>query len=265
MRKYPDLKPFKERKNKFFRYWLENPSYKELIYPELIRLQRNHGPVWEGLLISALDYINKKIDCSDFLLLGMERILLQFKHSRLLSSRFKEYLKETILTFKYNSNMYGRDKIAPAEKRIDAWLDLRLRTGFSEWLSNVYYDEDITALVNLIDFSDNSELTGKAQEVLNSIFLDMALNSFYGIFGSTHGRSYTEEKQNPLTESTIDTEKLLFGMGIYAGEDNMSSFVLALSSKYRMPDFIGSMAFPEGSILKHKRRGQYLYVQMQRL
>jgi len=115
--------------------------------------------------------------------------------------------------------MYGRDKIAPAEKRIDAWLDLRLRTGFSEWLSNVYYDEDITALVNLIDFSDNSELTGKAQEVLNSIFLDMALNSFYGIFGSTHGRSYTEEKQNPLTESTIDTEKLLFGMGIYAGEE----------------------------------------------
>ena len=28
--------------------------------------------------------------------------------------------------------------------RILRWLDLRFRTGFSEWLSHVYYDEDLT-------------------------------------------------------------------------------------------------------------------------
>ena len=27
------------------------------------------------------------------------------------------------------------------------WLDLRFHTGFSEWLSHVYYDEDLTALL----------------------------------------------------------------------------------------------------------------------
>jgi len=30
-------------------------------------------------------------------------------------------------------------------RRIQRWMDLRFYTGFSEWLSNVYYDEDLTA------------------------------------------------------------------------------------------------------------------------
>ena len=32
------------------------------------------------------------------------------------------------------------------------WLELRYKSGFSEWLSNVYYDEDIPGLVALVEF-----------------------------------------------------------------------------------------------------------------
>jgi len=110
--------------------------------------------------------------------------------------------------------MYGRDKIAPAEKRIDAWLDLRLRTGFSEWLSNVYYDEDITALVNLIDFSDNSELTGKAQEVLNQYGLSLseAINLFLAIIAETGSLPFEFKIPNHTTQRVM--KEILAGKNV---------------------------------------------------
>jgi len=122
------------------------------------------------------------------------------------------------------------------------WLWLRYKTGFNEWLSHIYYDEDITALINLIDFCDDSDISRKTQIVLDLMVLDMALNSFRGCFSSTHGRSYSAEKRSALNESTTDTQKLLFGMGIFSGKDNMSAVSLALSEKYRLPDVIYKIA-----------------------
>ena len=39
-----------------------------------------------------------------------------------------------------NSGEIGQEKMALNRPRILKWMDLRFRTGFSEWLSNVYYD-----------------------------------------------------------------------------------------------------------------------------
>ncbi len=46
-----------------------------------------------------------------------------------------------------NSGEAGFQKMDKNRPRILRWLDLRFRTGFSEWLSHVYYDEDLTALL----------------------------------------------------------------------------------------------------------------------
>lgn len=274
-------------------FWLRNPAPHGIKghFAELVRLHRRTGPVHEGIFQAALDYIDRRIDCSDFVMLGIVRALYQFPESPLLSRELRERLKRTLLGFKYhpeepgtdslctwtenhqimfaanaflagqlypaetfsNTGESGRDKVSRARPRILKWLEFRYKTGFSEWLSHVYYDEDITALTNLIDFADDEEIVAKATMVLDLIFLDMALNTFHGVFGSTHGRSYAEEKRDAHLESTTDTTKLMFGMGVFAGRDNMSAVSLALSG-YRLPAAIYAIANNFGTTLENRQR-----------
>jgi hypothetical protein len=77
-----------------------------------------------------------------------------------------------------------------SKTRILRWIDLKARTGFAEWDSNVYYDEDMTPLLNLADFAEDDEIRTRAAMILDVMFLDMAVDSYRGIYGSSHGRSY---------------------------------------------------------------------------
>ena len=52
----------------------------------------------------------------------------------------------------------GREQMATFRPRLLRWLELRYRSGFSEWLSNVYYPADISALMALIDLAQDAEL-----------------------------------------------------------------------------------------------------------
>jgi len=125
---------------------------------------------------------------------------------------------------------------------LDKWLELRFYTGFNEWLSNVYYDENFPALLNLLDFAQDKVLAQKANNILDLMLYDMAINSYYGLFACTHGRTYTKEKTQPFLESTTDTAKLMFGLGTFANEDNMSAVVFALSQNYQLPKVIFDIA-----------------------
>jgi hypothetical protein len=46
----------------------------------------------------------------------------------------------------------GRDHIKEGIARVERWLDLRLKFGFSEWNAPGYYNEDFPPLFNLVDF-----------------------------------------------------------------------------------------------------------------
>lgn len=271
-----------KRREIFIEHCLRNPSPKSFKghYYELLRIARNQRPVHEGILLSALRYIDERRDCSDFVMLGIIRLLYQLREHQLCSKRVLSASVKTVLAFKYwpdepgiddmcswtenhqimfaaneylagqlfadlifsNSGMTGHEKMKRSRPRINRWLELRFKTGFSEWLSHIYYDEDITALVNLIDFCNDAVIRRGAEIVLDLIFFDMALNSFHGIFGSTHGRSYADEKRHASLESTTDTQKLIFGMGIFSGADNMSAASLALSERYRLPRVLYEIA-----------------------
>jgi hypothetical protein len=74
------------------------------------------------------------------------------------------------------------------------------------------------------------------------ILYDMALNSFQGVFGSSHGRTYEDTKKYAGAESTADTHKLMFGTGIFSATDNMSAVLFALSQNYWPPDAIYAVA-----------------------
>ena len=282
----PDSLTFDQRRADYIAHVLKNPAPQNTkpVWYELIRMAGGERP-HEGIILSALDFIDSRNDCSDFVLHGILRMLFQENRdqisetSYLLSNHLLSRAKHTVLSFKYfpnepgvdslctwtenhyilftsaaylagqlypdevftNSGETGKYKVELNRKRILRWLDLRFRTGFSEWLSHVYYDEDLTALLSLYDFARDDEIHHKAEMVIDLLLLDMALNSFKGVFGSTHGRAYENTKKWASNEGTTDTMKLLFGMGVYSAFDNMSAPAFALSS-YRVPPVIDAIA-----------------------
>jgi hypothetical protein len=277
----PFASNFKKRKEALLDHWAQNPSppTNKAPYYELLRMAAGEV-VHEGIFHAALDYINERRDCADFVLHSILRLLYQFSHGDHVSPALMERAKETVLNFKYwpgepgldsmctwtenhqilfnagaylagqifpdeiftNSGQSGYEKMESTRPRILRWMDLRFRTGFSEWLSHVYYDEDLTALVNLVDFCQDKQTQEQATMVIDLILFDMAVNSFKGVFGSTHGRSYENTKKWAQQEGTTDTSKLLFGTGIFSGFDNMSASCLALSQSYRMPRVLYEIA-----------------------
>lgn len=266
---------YRVRKHFFFEYHRQHPGSN--IHAELMNLAMGL-PVQGKNILRVLEKIDAREDCSDFRLNGVLRMLFQFADSKLLSPGIRRKIRESVLGFKYwpdepgtdsmctwsenhhilfasggflagqlfpdsifrNSGKTGRQKMAEMRPRVIRWLDLRYQTGFSEWLSNVYYTQDVAALLNLIDFSKDREIATKAAMVLDLMLLDVALNQFQGTFGSTHGRSYFGNKTDGTRESTAGIFKLLFGLNIF--KTNMASISLALSQKYRLPRVIYQIA-----------------------
>ena len=287
----PNKLTFDQRRANYIAHVLKNPAPQNTkpVWYELVRMAGGSHP-YEGIILSALNFIDFRKDCSDFVLHGILRMLYQVSGKQgaeisqpisnsLVSASLLSRAKQSVLNFKYfpnepgidslctwtenhyilftsaaylagqlypgeaftNSGETGKQKIEINRKRILRWLDLRFRTGFSEWLSHVYYDEDLTALLSLYDFAEDEEIRRKAEMVIDLLLLDMALNSFKGVFGSTHGRAYENTKKWASNEGTTDTMKLLFGIGIYSAFDNMSAPAFVLSG-YRVPPAIEAIA-----------------------
>jgi hypothetical protein len=294
----PFAPSYPPRRSAFIRHVLANPAGRGIkgIYAELLRVAEATGPVYVELLAAALEFVEERRDCADFLLPGVLRLLHRYPASPLLPEALYQRAEEVVLDFKYhpeepgidsmcswtenhrilfavnqftagrlfpdrrfyNSGRTGAEQMARARPIILRWLELRFRTGFSEWLSHIYYDEDITALLNLIDLGGDEELSAGARMVLDLIFADMAHGCFRGVFATTHGRSYGREKRFPAVEATGDTMKLAFGMGYFSGEDNMSAVTLALSEGYRVPALFADIAADyaaagrEGQVLRQR-------------
>lgn len=278
----PFAQNFEERKQGYLDFIQKNPGVGSVkgFFLELLRINEGMGPVHYGKIMGAMEYADSRKDCSDFIMTGVLRMMYQLQDSDLMTHQIKEKAKETILNFKYwpdepgtdsmcywtenhhilfsvdeylagrlypdevfpNSGMTGREKEKKALPRIRKWLELRFKTGFVEWLSNVYYDEDMPALLNLVDFAGHEDLKIKAAQVTDLMFYDMAVNSYYGQFVSSHGRTYTKEKLSAADESTTDTSKLMFGMGVFANKDNMTAPLLVMSENYKMPQVLFDIA-----------------------
>ncbi len=288
----PDDRTLDQRRAAYTAHILDNPAPDNLkaIWGELVRLAGGGSPN-SDVIPAALAHIDARHDCADFILHGVLRLLIQFRESPALPVGLLKAAEKTVLSFKYfpdepgvdsmctwtenhfilfsaaaylagqrypealftNSGETGREKMARSRPRILRWMELRFRTGFSEWLSNVYYDEDLTALLSLYDFAEDEEIRRKAETLIHLIALDMALNSFQGVFGSTHGRSYAPMKQHACQEDTTDTLRLLFGMGTFALDGNMSAAALTLS-RYQLPPAIRAVARDQGRIYENRQR-----------
>ena len=288
----PFAADYPTRRAAYIAYAARNPAPNTFKSPfhELARIAAGGQP-HEGIFLAACDFIDARKDCSDFVIHSLLRLLYQFPNS--VSPSTRERVRQTVLGFKYwpdepgidslctwtenhqilfasaaylagqlfpdakfaNSGETGREKMAAHGPRILRWLELRFRTGFSEWLSNVYYDEDLTALLSLVDFCGDAIIARRAETIIHLLLFDMALNSFQGVFGCTHGRSYENSKKWARNEGTADTMKLLFGTGVFSAADNMSAPCFALSPRYHLPDVLYAIANDRAVVENRQRMG----------
>ncbi len=250
-------------------------------YSQLCRLELDRGPLDEASIRDALAYVNARHDCSDFSVAGLLRMAYLYATSPLLPLELLQATGEALIGFKYwidepgyndlmcfwsenhqimfhsdeylagqlfpeqtfpNVGQDGRWHMARARERILRWIDLKARVGFTEWDSNCYYDEDMTPLLNLADFAEDEEIAGRAAMILDVMFLDMAVDSFRGTYGTSHGRTYPVHVLSGRTEATSAVQKIAWGLGTFRNPNNMTAVCLATSPRYRVPATIEALA-----------------------
>ncbi|MDQ1301436.1 MAG: hypothetical protein QG637_1357, partial [Chloroflexota bacterium] len=222
--------------------------------------------------------INRRGDCSDFYLVGLLGMIYRFSQDPDFPQELHQPLADCVLGFKYwhdepgsdamcyttenhsilfhacealagqlypdriftNTGETGAQRRAKGERRALAWLRERGANGFKEWDSNCYFEEDTLALTHLASLAQDEDVAALATVLLDKMFFTMAVNSFQGVFGSTHGRTYTQFIKSGYTEATAGMSRLLFGMGVF--NSHVLGTVGLACSDYELPLLIAQIA-----------------------
>ena len=272
---------FSERQAQYLEYCTaENgPDGSGSIYGQNCRVFSGETTYDDEQIQRAVDHMNERRDTADFRANGMVRLLYLDDETGALGDERRALVDETLFNFKYwldepgqdgmaywtenhqilfhtaellmgqrypdtefpNSGMTGQEHVEHALPRIERWLTLRGHYGFSEWHSNVYYNEDIPALLNLVDFAEDETIRELATMVLDVIAIDLAHNSFQGVLATTHGRTYESKFIGGLNDSTAEFAWMVLGTGEYRSAGNFGGTFLATST-YEPPALLEDLA-----------------------
>jgi hypothetical protein len=254
-------------------------------------------PVAEAPILAALAKADARKDCADFGLNAVIRMLCIDSKTNSLPAELREKMKATVLNFKYwydepgksttifttenheilfhtaellagrlypdevfsNSGMTGSQHVEHAMHWANSWLGFRGRFGFNEFHSNIYYNETMPALVNLVDFSGDADISTKASILLDLMAFDFANNYFKGAYATAHGRTedgkevgYAADKL-PSWESTNETAWLMLGLGQHLDPSHFTATFLA-TSDYVPPAILEEIANDATSSNEHRER-----------
>ncbi|MCZ7586105.1 MAG: hypothetical protein M5R36_23810 [Deltaproteobacteria bacterium] len=249
------------------------------------------GEIYEDPIQANLTKADNREDTADFGMTSIMRLLYLGQDSAYLTDDLKADIEETLLDFKYwpdeggsdhmifwsenhqilflslellagqyfrgetftNDGLTGQDHIDKAIPRLHAWFEMRARFGFTEFHSNVYYNEDMPALLNLVDFAEDEEIREKAEMALDLFAFDMAVNSFKGYFATAHGRTYPGSVMGRQGESTRTIEWILFGQGAYTSSGHFTGVGLCTSS-YAPPAVLEAIANDDADPIESRQR-----------
>jgi len=121
------------------------------------------------------------------------------------------------------------------------WLYQRGAVGFSDWDSNLSFADDLLALSHLIDMAETESVWDMAAVVMDKLFVTIAINSYRGAFGSTHGRTCASFVKGGLLEPTSGITRLMWGVGIF-NHHIAGPVSLACMEKYEFPSIISDIA-----------------------
>ncbi len=262
------------------------------IHGQVCRAYTEAGTFNEEAIRRTVEKINRREDTADFDFNSMIRVLYLDRRQPTLPDGLRDEMRRAVLDFKYwpdepgpdtmcfwsenhqilfhaaellagqlypeelftNSGMSGREHVEHALPRAERWLDLRGRLGFSEWHSNVYFNEDIPPLVNMVDFAEDETVRTKSAMVLDVIAFDMACNYYRGCFATTHGRTYQRNLGRGIRDSTRESAYILLGLGAAESTNNFSGAFLATSEGYAPPPLLEEIAAHASGRIEHRQR-----------
>lgn len=262
-------------------------------YYEVVKLELKHrGLADEKLcyehLALTLNRIKNREDMAEFGIPSLVRILKAYSH--MLSDDILNEIKTVLIGFRYWLDEPGEinacyfsenhqplyhsgeylvgmlfpDDIFPSNGKngtwhkehgrifLSRWMDWRKKFGFSEWCTN-YYTEDILALLGIYYYADDEMLRKNAEELINTLLLEIALNSFRGQWIGTHGRIYTHYIVEPAFDSIGPICRMYWGDGNIDGDLADCAIMLAVY-QYECPDHITKIAMDKPPVMINKER-----------
>ncbi len=239
-----------------------------------------------GQLDGALEYIAREYDCSDFRLVNLIRILYEFNDS--IPATYSPKIENVLTNFRYwmdepggnsmcywsenhqilfasaeyligqkypdqifpNDGLTGKQHKDKARRRILDWLKMRWDYGFTEFYSNVYYKEDIGALVNLIDYADDEEIVKKSQIILDLLLYDAASQSLGTLFVSVSGRAYEHHRKSGSMRGTAE---YYWGDGEAIGPG--MTYGLVATKNYQLPPVLKAIALDTNDVIIKQSNG----------
>ncbi|TVS20952.1 MAG: hypothetical protein EA424_01370 [Planctomycetaceae bacterium] len=141
---------------------------------------------------------------------------------------------------------WGRDLEQIAAQRMINWIDRKTAGGFSEWDSSAYLAMDAYALLAAVEYSPDATVVERARTLLDQLFLAIALQSWKGIHGSSHGRCYVNSLKSAHHDGTSGLQRIAWGMGGFGGE-HWATGMFAVSTRYTVPAWIEHVAYDANS------------------
>ena len=110
-------------------------------------------------------------------------------------------------------------------------------------------------MLALVEFAGSRRLRQMAETLLNKSFFMLAMQSFRGAHGSTHGRCYVEGLKSARVENTSGLGRIAWGMGMFNGETRATG-MLALAKTYRVPQILQDIAAEIDTSITTEARSQ---------
>lgn len=267
--------------------------YFELARLELLNRGIETGPLHLPYIEKSLHRVNERLDCGDFVIPGFLTILYRYQSSPLLTPDIINQLEDAVLNFKYWIDEPGVDTNLPCYftenhqvlfhsieylagqlypdriftnngetgewhrnhglTYLKRWLTWRKRFGFSEWLSNGYYAEDMLGLIILANLAEEEEIRSQVAGLMELLFFDIAIHSFKGNFCATNGRMYNAPTMNPDFSASNAMAAEQWGVGYVNGGLEPTAILLAVYD-YQCSDVICQIAQNPPAESENKQR-----------
>ena len=140
-----------------------------------------------------------------------------------------------------HSGRTGRSLRQRGQREAMAWLTRRAAGGFAAWDSNDTFASCLVALAHLVDFARTESLAEMATVIMDKLLFSLAVNSWNGIFGSTHGSSSAPYVTDARAEATSGVCRLLFETGSF-NQYSAASVSLVCCEQYKLPTLFAAIA-----------------------
>ena len=230
-------------------------------------------------LMTTIEAISQGRDCSDSYLMGLLGMIYRFGDDPKFPQELKQPLEHCILNFRYwydepgsdtmcyrsenhqilfhaceilagqlypdrifaNNGQTGKWHQEHGEHLALAWMRDRGTKGFSEWDSDCSFEEDLLALSHIADLAGTGTVWEMASILIDKILFAIALNSYKGVFGSTHGRTSAQLTKGGYLAGTMGITNLMWGMGMF-NERILGTVSMACMKNYELPVMLQHIA-----------------------